>query len=479
MSKIDILNIIKNRPQDYQISRRDVLKIFASLGLSGMLYPQSSYSSKRHKSSAKIVIIGAGIAGMATASRLLKLLKDVNILVIEPNEKSLCYKPGYTYVANDIWSNSDISYTTQSYLEDKIKLLRDKVTLFEPDKNCLYVKYGNKISYDYLVVATGVVLEYDKIGGLEDIGSIYSSGDNVKSIKLFNEFDINSIYFNYGSALAKNRINKLIQDARNGKKLKAIFTKPNGSITGNFSSEELMFLIASRLESAGEKARDNVGINYYQDNPNITSLQKYNNFIAKEFRNRDIVFNHSYDLKALELSNKIAIFNYRYNEFDTATKQTVEKIKLVKIPYDFIHVVPPMRASIEVRESTLSDNSGYIPVDKRKLHHVKYSNIFALGDVASMGDCKTVDGIKEQYKIVSENIVSSISEKEMTSNYTGYSATRLATDFGTAISMEFEQSKEANIINSLEPIEQKWIWWLYKTYLSKPITIYGIVSGKI
>jgi sulfide:quinone oxidoreductase len=43
---------------------------------------------------------------------------------------------------------------------------------------------------------------------------------------------------------------------------------------------------------------------------------------------------------------------------------------------------------------------------------------------------------------------------------------------------EFDWSKKRSPSFPLDPTQERWIWWLMKVYLLKPMTIYGMLSGR-
>jgi sulfide:quinone oxidoreductase len=66
----------------------------------------------------------------------------------------------------------------------------------------------------------------------------------------------------------------------------------------------------------------------------------------------------------------------------------------VEMPYDYLHVIPPQRAPEVIRQSGLSwadkwTDQGWVEVDQKTLRHLRYPEIFALGDVAGVPKGKT------------------------------------------------------------------------------------------
>ena len=63
--------------------------------------------------------------------------------------------------------------------------------------------------------------------------------------------------------------------------------------------------------------------------------------------------------------------------------------------YDFIHVAPPMSAPdvLKNSKSNIVDQAGFLDVNRRTLQHVKYSNIFGLGDCTNIPTGKTAAAV--------------------------------------------------------------------------------------
>ncbi len=76
------------------------------------------------------------------------------------------------------------------------------------------------------------------------------------------------------------------------------------------------------------------------------------------------------------------------------------------LPYDVLHVVPRQSAPDWIKTSPLStgDANGYVEIDKHTMQHVRYPNVFSLGDAGSSPNSKTGAAIRKQAPVVVENI---------------------------------------------------------------------------
>ena len=61
----------------------------------------------------------------------------------------------------------------------------------------------------------------------------------------------------------------------------------------------------------------------------------------------------------------------------------------VFIQYSMLHICPPMSTPSALWNSPLVDGSNFVAVDKHTLQHIKYKNVFALGDCSSAPTSKT------------------------------------------------------------------------------------------
>lgn len=146
------------------VTRRDALKYFGATVLSatGLLtFGKNAFAAK----SARVVIIGGGIGGIATAKYLRIINKDVKITVIEPNAKYV-FCPG----SNEVLTGEGvIDDFTRTYEHTKNRYDFDMVSEAVSDisfsKKTVKTVQGNSIKYDYLVVSPGPEFLFDDVEG--------------------------------------------------------------------------------------------------------------------------------------------------------------------------------------------------------------------------------------------------------------------------------------------------------------------------
>lgn len=472
------------------ISRRDAMKIMGLGGATfvlGTTQAQASTQDNSSQAKGKIVIIGGGLAGMATAARLTHTLINPDITIIEPASNSSSYQPGQTLVAAGLWTRSDILYKRDDFIPNGNKIIKEKAIEFDPDNNTIKTEQGTVVTYDFLVIAAGVTLNYSAIKGLEDVGELYSTGNNKDAIKALTSKGVSSIYTADGAEQSWMNMEAFISRAKKVEKVKGLFTHPNTPVKGESASQNIMFLANARLNEAGAKVRANADLHFYSNSETLSEIKDYHSAIEEQFEKRNM--NYTYKHNLVEIKNGLAIFddnNQSKEIYDEDLKKNIHT--RVEKEFDFIHLTPPMKAPDEIANSKLGSEKGWVPVNKETLQHENFPNVFALGDIANIPMGKTSGSVKKQYKVVVNNIISMMEKGEIpVSNlkYDGYTISPIITDIGKVMLAEFNwasqetgSGKNAAITSLVDPTKERYIWWLLKLYIQRPITVYGLLAGK-
>ncbi|EUB58058.1 Sulfide:quinone oxidoreductase [Echinococcus granulosus] len=75
--------------------------------------------------------------------------------------------------------------------------------------------------------------------------------------------------------------------------------------------------------------------------------------------------------------------------------------------YDFLHLTPPMTAPEVLNTATgltSSEMNNFVNVDPQTLRHVKFNNIFSLGDCSSLPTSKTAAAISSESRVLCDNL---------------------------------------------------------------------------
>jgi len=469
------------------MSRRDAMKMAGLSGAGLFMGTTTGISAEEEKivksnAKGKIVIVGGGLAGMSTAARLKLKMTDPDITVIEPGELSVSYQPGQTLVAGGIWDEDDIAYKRDDFVPDGVKLIKERAVFFNPQENQLTTDKGQVVTYDYLIVAMGLQLDFERIKGLEEAGRALSAGDNKKLLNALGDDGICSIYTAKGATKTWEQMQKYIAQAKSGKKTKFVFTHPSTPIKCGGAPKKIVYLTNARLKEAG--ARDNAELTFYPNGGAMFGVPEYHDAIVGQFKRENIKYHYRHNLIEVDKENKIAVFDAKWQEkgpWDPVMKdfEVIPKHEKVRVPYDFLHVAPAQIAPREIAESDLGSAKGWVPVNKETLQHIRYENVFSLGDVAQVPMGKTGGSVRKQYKVLVDNLIALMDGKKLEAKYAGYTVCPLITDIGTVMLAEFDWTVKPTPSFPLDPTVERWMWWLMKIYALKPMTVYGmLVTGR-
>ena len=467
------------------MSRRDAMKL-AGITSAGFFMGSATASAEEEKivksnAKGKIIILGGGLAGMSTAARLTLNLDNPDITVIEPQELSVSYQPGQTLVGGGIWDEEDIAYKRDNFLPSGVKVIKEKGILFNPQENKLTTDKGTVVSYDYLIVAMGLQLDFERIRGLEEAGRAYSAGDNERLMKALGDSGICSIYTARTATKTWEQMQKYIEQAKSGKKTKFLFTHPSTPVKCGGAPKKIMYLTNARLKEAG--ARENAELTFYPNGGAMFGVPEYHDAILGQFKRENFKWHYRHNLIEVDKEKKIAVFDAKWQEkgpWDPVLKdfEVIPKHEKVRVPYDFLHITPPQLAPREIAESDLGSAKGWVPVNKETLQHIRYENVFAVGDIAQVPMGKTGGSARKQYKVLVSNLISVMNGKKPAAKYAGYTVCPLITDIGTVMLAEFDWTVKPTPSFPLDPTVERWMWWLMKIYLLKPMTVYGMLSGR-
>ena len=469
------------------LSRRDVMKL-AGLSGAGILMGTTTANAEEEKivksdAKAKIVIVGGGLAGVSTAARLTLQLSNPDITIIEPEKTSVSYQPGQTLVAAGIWEEEDIVYQRDDFIPDGVKVINGRAIFFNPQENQLTIDSGEVVSYDYLILAMGVHLDFERIKGLEEAGRAMSAGNNDKLLDVLGD-SICSIFTSAGSVKTWEIMQKYIakaKDATPDKKVQFVFTHPDTPIKCGGAPKKIVYLTNARLKEAG--ARENAELTFYPNGGAMFGVPEYHDAIVGQFKRENIKHHYRHNLIEVDKEKKIATFDAKWQEkgpWDPVMKdfEVIPKHEKLRVPYDFLHIAPANVAPREIAESDLGSAQGWIPVNKETLQHIRYMNVFSLGDVAQVPMGKTGGSVRKQYKVLVDNLIAHMNNKKLNAKYAGYTVCPLITDIGTVMLAEFDWTVKPTPSFPLDPTVERWMFWLMKVYALKPMTMYGMLSGR-
>lgn len=114
------------------------------------------------KFSCKVLVVGGGTGGCSVAAKFAKHLKKKELFVLEPSNYHY-YQPLFTLVGGGAATVSDARRNEKDVLPENCTWIKDQAVEYEPKKNTVRTKEGHVIEYEFLLMAVGLDLRYDKV----------------------------------------------------------------------------------------------------------------------------------------------------------------------------------------------------------------------------------------------------------------------------------------------------------------------------
>lgn len=392
----------------------------------------------------KIVIVGGGTGGLTVAARLCRAMKAPDVAILEPSDKHY-YQPLWTLVGGGAAEKESTERDEAGLIPRGAAWIRDAVTEFEPERSRVKTAGGRTIRYDALVVAPGIQLDWHKIEGL--VGALGKDG----------------VCSNYSYEFVDSTW-RFIRGMKEGR---AIFTMPNTPVKCGGAPQKILWLAEHHFRRAG--VRGAVEVVYASAGAKIFAVPKYAATLERLVREREVVTKFHHNLVALRPSAREAVFSVAAP--DRAPQEVI-------LRYDMIHVTPPMSAPEFVRRSPLASGAGWVEVDKATLQHVRYANVFALGDASSLPTSKTGAAIRKQAPVLVANLLAQQAGQPLAAAYDGYTSCPLVTGYGRLVLAEFDYDGRPAETFPFDQSKERLSMYLLKKYALPQMYWHGMLRGR-
>ncbi len=389
----------------------------------------------------KILIVGAGTGGVTVAARLMNQNSNNNleISIIDPSDKHF-YQPLWTLIGAGVFKKEESEKNQSDVIPAGVKWIKKAVDTFNPGENQITLDDGSKENYDYLIVAAGIQINWSAIKGLEE-----SIGKN-------------GVCSNY----SYKYVEKTWEFLQANKSGNILFTQPAMPIKCAGAPQKILYMAEDYFRKKG--LRDQVNLDFCLAGPRIFGVEKYRNALEKVLERKDLKPSYEHNLVEIKGCEKVAVFD------NNGT--------LIEKSYDMIHVVPPMGSPDFIAKSELADAGGWVEVDKYTTQHIRFPNVFSLGDCSSLPTSRTGAAIRKQAPVLVENLLAHIAGKELIANYDGYASCPLVTGYGTCIIAEFDY--DGNPVESFpfDQAQERFSMYMLKAYGLPKLYWHGMLKGK-
>ena len=378
----------------------------------------------------RFLIIGGGTAGITVAARLLRK-GHTDVAVMEPSDKHY-YQAMWTLVGGGQAAAAPTERSEAAVMPRKATWIRKAAAEVDPETNTVTAEDGSAYAYDVLVVCPGIQLDWDKTEGLTDA------------------LGRNGVSSNYRYDLAPQTWD-FIRETRSGS---AVFMMPSGPMKCAGAPQKIAYLASDYWRKQG--VLDKIDVHLVVPTPRIFGIPAIADNLDKVIADYGIHLHTSSEITAIDAdARKVTVSSVGEGGTDTT------------LSFDMLHAVPRQSAPDWIKTSRLStgEPTGYVEVDKHTMQHVRYPNVFALGDAGSTPNSKTGAAIRKQAPVVVENIDSHLNGRPLTARYDGYASCPIVTSTHDMLLAEFDY--DFNLKPSfpvLDPTKPHRPYWYLKKY---------------
>ncbi len=379
----------------------------------------------------QVLIVGGGAAGITVAASLRRRGgPGIDIAIVEPSDVHY-YQPAFTLVGGGVCTLAELRRDEAKLIPRGVTRIRDAVAALDPDNNAVSLKSGGRITYEYLVICPGLQLNWEEVEGLKDA------------------LGRNGVCSNY----SPDHVEYTWECLRNLKPgATALFTQPPLPFKCPGAPQKIAYLAAHHLRRKG-MLRD-CTLQFLTHAPSMFTVPLFATELKKIADSYGINVHFQTNLVAVDSANRKATFKFVGGEKEGQT---------VTLGYDVLHATPPQSAPDFVRSSPLANAAGYVEVHQHSMQHVKYKNVFGLGDAGSTPNSKTAAAIRKQAPVVVRNLLHLIGGGALEEGYDGYASCPLTTAYGKVLMAEFIYGGKVTPTFPLDPRKERALYWWVKT----------------
>lgn len=306
--------------------------------------------------SERVVVLGAGFAGLELATVLSEKLGDeAGVTLIEAGESFV-----FGYSKLDVLFGraepASVRLPYASFAKPGVRLLRETITEIDPSSMRVTTDAGEHEA-DVLVIALGADYDLDATPGLAEAGEFYS-------------------------VAGAERMRDVLPMFTGGKAVVGVCGAPFKCPP---APSEAALLLHDYLDGRGVRDACEISIVLPFGTP-VPPSPDTSEALLEAFAERGIEFVGGSPVTAVD-----------------AERRAVVLADGRELPYDLFLGVPKHRAPRVVLDSELAED-GYVPVDSRTLA-TRFPNVFAVGDVATIGVPKAGVFSERAARVVADGIV--------------------------------------------------------------------------
>lgn len=389
----------------------------------------------------QILILGGGTAGITVAAQLRRKLKTYDVAIVEPSTKHY-YQPLWTLVGAGVFPKEQSERAESAFIPPGADWIREHVVEFHPDENFIVTREGRRIGYDFLVVGLGIQIDWEKIPGLRE---------GLGRQQICSNYSYPQVDYTW----------ECVRSFRGGT---ALFTMPNTAVKCGGAPQKIMYLADDHFRRSG--VREKSLVIFASAQGALFAVEKYRQTLEKVAHRKAIDVRLKHNLVELRPEQKEAVFEH------------VDTQERFEIPFDMIHVTPPMSAPDIIKSSPLANEAGWVDVDRFTLQHPRFPNVFSIGDCSGLPTSKTGAAIRKQAPVLVQNLLSAIRGEPLLARYDGYTSCPLVTGYGKLVLAEFDYEGTPQETFPFDQSKERLSMYLLKAHALPRLYWHGMLRGR-
>lgn len=392
----------------------------------------------------EVVIIGGGNAGLSVAARLRRYgVKDV--AVVEPKDHHF-FQPLFSHIAGGRAMASEATRPQRSVVPRGVEWIRDSVVDVDPAASTLSMASGTQLGYGQLVVCPGLQLDWDAVPGLA--GAVHSPAG--------------ASHYEFGLA-AKSWT--LLSALRAGT---AVFTMPAGPIKCGGAAQKPMYLACDYWREQG--VLEDIRVVMVQPYPTVFGVPGVDEELNRKIAEYGIELRLNSELASVDPAAQTAVIR------NNTTGSTED------LHYDVLNAVPPQSAPDWLKATKLpaqGDAGGFVEVNPETLRHVRFPNVWSLGDAAATANSKSGGSLRKQTKVLAKNLVAAREGKPLKQKYDGYAVCPFTVSRSTVVFAEFDdQYRPKPTVPKVPTWKESRVSWVVDRNIFPQIYWHLILKGR-